>query len=49
MSDDDPFEMLYCDDIRCRVNTFERGRPTHEARCPGCDSIGLPIPRWTPR
>jgi hypothetical protein len=45
-SDDDDrrFEMLYCDEIRCRVNEFERGRPIMQARCPGCGTVGLPIP-----
>lgn len=45
---DDPYEMLYCDDIRCRVNTFERGYPSAAAACPGCGSRGLPIPRIKP-
>jgi len=42
--DHDRFEMLYCDEPGCRVNEFERGRPADESRCPGCSSIGLPVP-----
>lgn len=38
------FDMLYCDAARCRVNTFERGRPADEGRCPGCSLIGIPVP-----
>jgi hypothetical protein len=29
--------MLYCDNIRCRVNTFEHGS---NGRCPGCNRVG---------
>ena len=41
----DRFEMLYCDDRWCRVNTFERGDGSDDVRgwvglCPGCRSEG---------
>lgn len=43
MSDDDftQYEMMYCDNMQCRVNTFERG--VNEV-CPGCESVGEPLP-----
>jgi hypothetical protein len=40
MSDDERFEMLYCDNVHCRVNTFERGVA---GRCPRCHDVGLPL------
>lgn len=41
MAMQDPYEMLYCDETRCLVNTFEAGR---DGQCPGCHEPGLPIP-----
>jgi len=41
---EDRFEMLYCDDMSCRVNEFERGTGNSAGHCPGCESRGLPIP-----
>jgi hypothetical protein len=32
-----PFEMLYCDNLACRVNTFERGA---SGLCPRCGALG---------
>jgi hypothetical protein len=46
MDDDKKFTMLYCDNGRCRVNTFEHG---HNGRCPGCDRPGEPIPERSGR
>jgi hypothetical protein len=43
----DRFEMLYCDNPRCRVNTFERGAQS-AGRCPGCNDKGIPVPRKGP-
>lgn len=37
MAETDPYSMLYCDQIRCRVNTFEAG---DDSTCPGCGHIG---------
>lgn len=31
------FQMLYCDLVSCRVNTFERG---DSGECPGCGEPG---------
>lgn len=44
----DKFQMLYCDQAWCRVNTFERGDGTDSVRgidgpCPGCIRPGIPI------
>jgi|APEBP8051072661_1049379.scaffolds.fasta_scaffold02341_6 hypothetical protein len=44
----DRFTMLYCDNMRCRVNTFERGDGTDwvtkvPGKCPGCGEVGLPL------
>lgn len=36
-----PYEMLYCDDAQCRVNTFEAGT---QGTCPGCTKPGYEIP-----
>lgn len=38
------YEMLYCDNMACRVNTFERGAQS-AGRCPGCNEPGLVVPR----
>ena len=38
----DRFEMLYCDTVWCRVNTFERG---NMGQCPGCNRQGIVVPR----
>jgi hypothetical protein len=40
----DRFEMLYCDNLHCRVNTFERG-PQSAGRCPGCNDPGIVVPQ----
>lgn len=50
MSTDEPYEMLYCDQPRCRVNTFERGDGSDDVRgesgrCPGCGRVGEVLPR----
>lgn len=42
---DDQFQMLYCDKVACRVNTFERGdgsdnRRGDTGRCPACGEPG---------
>ena len=34
------FDMLYCDNIRCRVNEFERGK---SGQCPACGMPGEEI------
>ena len=41
----DRYQMLYCDNMKCRVNTFERGDGSDSIRgrsgiCPGCGSEG---------
>lgn len=43
----DAFDMLYCDNAACRVNTFERGgggqgdwRDSRAGKCPGCGRFG---------
>ena len=41
----DRYQMLYCDNAKCRVNTFERGDGTDsihgtDGLCPGCGSEG---------
>lgn len=36
-TNDTRFEMLYCDNIACRVNTFERGEG---GECPACKVLG---------
>lgn len=41
----DPFTMLYCDNIRCRVNTFECGGSIGGAVCPACHHIGEEMDR----
>lgn len=42
-----PYQMLYCDNPACRVNTFERGERTEyrntTGRCPGCYKVGKPV------
>ena len=43
-----PFDMLYCDQTSCRVNTFEAGDSEDDlvgegARCPGCGQVGYDI------
>lgn len=40
---DAQFAMLYCDNVACRVNTFETG-PRPLLGCPACGDEGLPIP-----
>lgn len=35
------FQMLYCDDAKCRVNTFECGA---SGFCPGCGKPGEVLP-----
>jgi len=40
MAESDRFEMLYCDDVSCRVNTFEAGS---NGKCPGCDAVGYRV------
>lgn len=50
MADDatyDRYEMLYCDNMQCRVNTFERG--TGQGRCPGCGEPGIVVPKGAGR
>lgn len=37
----DPYMMLYCDLVRCRVNTFEAGK---DGKCPGCGRTGEQLP-----
>ena len=37
----DRYQMLYCDNMKCRVNAFERGDGSDSVRgtdglCPGC-------------
>ncbi len=39
----DPFEMVYCDNPGCRVNTFEVGN-LPLLGCPACPDPGHPIP-----
>lgn len=39
------YQMLYCDNLRCRVNTFERGDGSDyvhgiDGLCPGCGNEG---------
>lgn len=43
----DAFDMMYCDNAGCRVNTFERGgggegdwHDRSARRCPGCGTFG---------
>lgn len=36
----DKYDMLYCDQNLCRVNTFERGE---DSRCPGCNRTGYVV------
>lgn len=45
MTTTEPYEMLYCDRVLCRVNTFERGDGSdnvrsEDGRCPGCGRFG---------
>lgn len=40
MSDEARYEMLYCDRVSCRVNTFEAGS---NGKCPGCDEAGFRV------
>lgn len=44
------FNMLYCDDAGCRVNTFERGDGSDDVdgvsgKCPACGSDGIEMDR----
>lgn len=40
MTEEAKYEMLYCDQVSCRVNTFEAGT---SGKCPGCEEVGFRV------
>lgn len=40
---EDRFDMMYCDNVACRVNEFERGNGLSAGYCPACEHQGVDL------